>query len=57
MKIEYNIEKIEDMYFDLQLTFKTRELESKIDFQEKTDIVIDRSVNSVIQYFFKNFIV
>ncbi len=32
MKIEYNIEKIEDMYFDLQLTFKTRELESKIDF-------------------------
>ena len=44
MKIEY---KIEDMYFNLKLTFKTRELESKIDFQEKTDIVIDRSVNSV----------
>jgi hypothetical protein len=46
MKIEYNIEKIEDMYFDLQLTFKTRELESKIDFA-LIDDDIEKFVNFI----------
>lgn len=46
MKIEYNIEKIEDMYYNLQLTFKTRELESKIDFA-LIDDDIEKYVNFI----------
>ena len=46
MKIEYSIEKIEDMYYNLQLTFKTRELESKIDFA-LIDDDIEKYVNFI----------
>jgi hypothetical protein len=45
MKIIYNIEKIEDMYYNLQLTFKTKDLESKIIFA-----LLDDNIDKFINY-------
>ena len=45
MKIEHTIEKLEDKYFDLQLTFKTLELESKINFA-----LIDNNIEQFITF-------
>ena len=45
MKIEYHIEKLEDMYFDVFFTFKTRELDSKINFA-----LIDNNIESFIEF-------
>ena len=45
MKIEHHIEKIEDMYFDVFLTFHTGELESRINFA-----LIDDNIENFIKF-------
>ena len=45
MKIEHYIEKIEDMYFNVQLTFKSREMESKIIFS-----LVDDNIEKFITF-------
>ena len=45
MKIEHHIEKIEDMYFDVFFTFKTQELESRINFA-----LIDNNIEKFIEF-------
>ena len=45
MEIEYNIEKLEDKYFDLQLKFKTHELETTIDFS-----LVDNNIKEFVNF-------
>ena len=45
MKIEHYIEKIENMYFNVQLTFKSREMESKIIFS-----LVDDNIEEFINF-------
>ena len=48
MKIEHNIEKIEDRYFNVQLTFKSYEMESKIIFS-----LVDDNIQEFINFISK----